>query len=959
MRDRLRMTSVVFIAALLAVPFVAVADPLPQSASSESQQSAHAEQARTAPLGQELPVDPKITVGVFPNGLIYYIRENRRPENRAELRLVVNAGSVLEDDDQLGLAHLLEHMAFNGTENFEKQELIDFMESIGMRLGPDINAYTSFDETVYMLQVPTDDPENMTTAFQILEDWAHSVTLEGEEIDKERGVVVEEWRLGRGAFERVQKQQLPIIFKDSRYAERLPIGTKESIETAPQDAVRRFYRDWYRPDLMAVIAVGDFDAADVEALVRRHFEDLPTAASPRPRTTYGVPDQPGTDFAIATDHEFPNTSISVYHKMEREEQGSVGAYRQTIVENLYNSMLNGRLQELTQQADPPFAFGSSGKGSLIRTKGVYALSAGVEPDGVVRGLDALLTEAARVAQFGFTETELERAKASMLRGIERAFDDRENQLSRRYVAEFTRAYLEGEPIPGIEYEFELFKRFVPEISLEAVNTVGRDWIREDNRVVVVSAPEKDDVVLPTQDELLATLEAAADKELTAYEDTVTDEPLVSDMPEPAAIVETARVDALDITEWTLANGARVVLMPTDFREDEILFRAVSPGGTSLVGDEDWVIASSAAQVVSIGGLGEFNAIDLRKKLAGKAASARPSIARYSERLSGQASPKDLETLFQLVYLTFTAPRADPILFQASMAQMKAMMDNQAAMPQYAFSKKLNEVRYGGHPRARMMGPDLLEEWDLDRSFAFYKDRFADASDFTFIFVGTIDLDTIRPLVETYLGGLPSIGREESWRDVGIRDPEGVIVEEVRAGIEPQSRTRIAWTGPFVYERQYRTTIRTMAQVLQTRLRDILREDLSGTYGVSVGAGYSWQPLGRYSVSISFGCDPERMEELVGVVFEELEKFKAEGPTDSELADVKESFLRTHETDSERNSWWIGQLAFKYQRDEDPSDLMVFHESVEALTRAMLQEAAQQYFNMDNYYRVTLYPETQQ
>ena len=917
------------------------------------------QEARTVALDAELPVDPDVRFGTFDNGLTYFIRANRRPENRTELRLVVNAGSVLEDDDQLGMAHLLEHMAFNGTERFEKHELIEFMESIGMRLGPDVNAYTSFDETVYMLQVPMDNPEHISTAFQIMEDWSKGITLDGDEIDAERGVVVEEWRLGQGARARVSDKQFPIIFKDSQYAERLPIGTEESIQTASHEAVHRFYKDWYRPDLMAVIAIGDFDPDVIEGLVRQHFEGLPAPTDPRPRTMFEVPDQPGTDFAIATDPELPNTSVGVYYKMELDAEGTVGDYRRGLVEGLYNSMLNARFAELTQQVDPPIAFGGSGKGAMVRTKGMYQLMAGVAPGGIERGLDTLFTEAARVAQFGFTQTELDRTKANRLRGIQRAYDDRANRRSSGFVSEYTRAYLQGEPFPGLEYEFELYQRFIPEITLDEVNAIGRDWIKDSNRVVVVSAPETEDSVVPSERELLAVIDAAAGKELTAYEDTVSDAPLLPVIPDPGSIVAVSTIDELGITEWTLSNGAKVVLKPTDLRDDEIRFAASSPGGTSLVSDEDYLIASTATAVVNISGLGEFNAIDLRKQMAGKAASVSPSIGRFSETLGGQASPKDLETLFQLIYLRFTAPRADPVALEAYLAQGRSALANQAATPGFQFSKRLTELRWQDDPRRQTTTAETLDDWDLERSFAFYQERFADAGDFTFFFVGKIDLDAIRPLVERYLASLPSAGRAETWRDDGVRHVEGVVVDTVHAGIEPQSQTRIYFTGPFEYEQHERIVIRGMALVLQNRLRDVLREELGGTYGVGVSAGYTWQPTVGYTVSINFGSDPERAEELAAAVFAEIDRLKEAPPEESEVADVRENFTRTHETNLESNAYWMRELGGLYARGADPLAFLTYPDSIQTLTAAEIQEAAQRYFNMSNYLHMTLLPVEQQ
>ena len=935
--------------------FFLLAVVLPHSTFGQQARVADPQEARTVALDAELPVDPDVRFGTLDNGLTYFIRANGRPENRAELRLVVNAGSVLEDDDQLGMAHLLEHMAFNGTANFEKHELIEFMESIGMRLGPDINAYTSFDETVYMLQVPMDDPEYLSTAFQIMEDWSRAITLDGAEIDAERGVVVEEWRLGQGASARIGDQQLPIIFKGSQYAERLPIGDQESIQTASPEAIRRFYDDWYRPDLMAVIAIGDFDPDLVEGMVRQHFETLPAAADPRARTMFEVPDQPGTDFAIATDPELPNLTVAVFYRMELDAEGTVADYRRGLVEALNITMLNARLGELTQQADPPIAFGGSGKGGLVRTKGAYQLIAGVAADGIERGLDTLFTEAARVAQFGFTQTELDRTKTNMLRGFQSVYDDRANRRSSSFVNEYTRAYLEGEPFPGLEYEYELYQRFIPEITLDEVNAVSRGWIKENNRVVLVSAPENDEVVVPSEAELLAVIDTAADKELTAYEDTVSDAPLLPVTPVAGSIVATSRIEELDITEWTLSNGARVILKPTDLDDDQILFSGFSPGGTSLAGDADYIPASTATAVVNISGLGEFNLIDLGKKMAGKFASVSPSIGELSEGLGGSASPKDIETLFQLAYLRFTAPRADAVALEAYLDQGRAQLANQQATPGFQFGKRLTEVRWQDHPRRQTRTVDTLEEWDLQRSFEFYKDRFADAGDFTFVFVGKFDLEMMRPLVELYLASLPSTGRQETWRDVGVRHVEGVVVEEVHAGIEPQSQTRIYFTGPFDYEQHERTVIRAMALVLQNRLRDTLREELAGTYSVNVGAGYSWRPIVGYTVTISYGSDPTRAAELTASVFAEIERLKGAAPEASEVADVRESFIRSHETNLERNTYWAGEIAGLYARGGDPLAFLTLPASIESLTPAEIQEAAQQYFNLENYLQITLLP----
>ena len=968
------LTTVLAIMVVAAVPVVTpmVIGVQPAAAAvrlvTQTQQSPALEHARTGALRDPMPVGPGVTVGQLENGLQYYIRENSEPANRAEFSLVVKVGSVVEDEDQLGLAHFLEHMAFNGTENFEKQELIDFMESIGMRMGADLNAGTSFDETRYMLQIPTDSPEVMANTFQILEDWAHGLTLDPEEIDKERGVIIEEWRLRRGAAARIQDEQFPVLLRDSRYAERSPIGTVESLETFEHEALRRFYRDWYRPDLMAVIAVGDFDGAEVEALLIEHFEGISAPENPRERVEYSVPDHDETLFTIATDEELTSTSVAVYHMLALDEQETIGGYRQQLVEGLYNGMLNLRLGEIARNPNPPFLGAGSSKGSLVRSKGAYLLSANVPEDGIERGLEVVFTEAERVARFGFTASELERQKIDVLRGIERAYTDRANRGSASYAAEYSRAFLDDEPIPGIEYEFELYKRFIPEITLTEVNQIGSEWIRPQNRVVVVTGPEKEDLDMPSEEALLAVLTGVADMEITAYEETVIDQPLLAEIPEGSAVVGT-REFAEDIVEWELGNGVRVALKPTDFREDQVLFQGFSPGGTSLASDEEWIPASSATALIQGGGLGPFNTTDLRRVLTGKVASARPFISSFEEGVTGSGSPQDLETMFQLIYMTFTAPRADPEYFEVFNTRNRTSLQNRDASPAVAFNDAINRIMTQDALRSRPVTVETLDHTDLGGSLAFYQDRFEDASDFTFIFVGNIDLDVMRPLVERYLGGLPSTNRVETWRDLGERPPRGVIEEIVRKGLEPQSQTRLFFTGSIDYgDRSQRLGIAVMTSVLEARLREVLREELGGTYSVSVGSSFSWRPAGQYRLSISFGSDPERADELLAAVYEEVDRLKNSPPDEAEVNDVLEAQRRAWETNQESNSWWLSVLDGRYRYLLDQSDgrypsgdvlletLPTYGADLDALTPLRIQELARRYFDQDNRVRVTLLPE---
>lgn len=913
--------------------------------------------AQAQALSDPMPTDPQITIGKLPNGMRYYIRANKTPEKRAELRLVVNAGSILEDDDQQGMAHLVEHMAFNGTTHFPKNEIVSFMESLGMRFGADVNAYTSFDETVYELTVPTDKPDAMDRALLILEDWAHNLTFDPKEIEKERGVVMEEWRLGRGANFRMLNKIFPVLLNGSRYADRIPIGTPEVIQNGKQERLKQFYKDWYRPDLMAVVAVGDFDKVTMEKMITAHFASIPATSNPRKRTIFDVPDHAETTYVIATDKEANTTTVEVDTILPKRPEGPVSTYRQQIVDRLFSGMLSSRLSEITQNPDAPFTLGFGGRSSFIgRTKDAAALTAIVKEGGVERGLDALLTEADRVVRFGFTATELERQKQAALRNYERIALEKGNRQSNSRADEYVRNFLEAETLPSADDEYALHKRFLPEITLDEVNKLAREWFVDRDRTIIVRAPEKAGVAVPDQTKLAAVVKGISAKELKPYVDTVSTAALLDASPKPGMVVKTSTNDTTGITEWELSNGVKVVLKPTSFKEDEILFRATSPGGSSLASDKDYIPASTATQAVTAGGVGKLSAVDLRKFMTGKVAAAAPFISELEEGLNGSSSRKDLETMFQLIYLRFTAPRADPNAFSAQTAQMKSILGNQAAVPEFAFSSAIMAARYQNHPRRRIPTPELVDEWNLDKSMAFYKDRFADASDFTFVFVGSVDLATMKPLVEKYLGALPSIHRKESWKDVGVRQPSDVVVKKVEKGVEPKSLSLIAFNGPFEYNQTNRVAIRAMGEILQRRLLETIREDLGGTYSVGVNPTYEKFPTQTYSVSITFGSAPDRTENLIKRVFEEIEKLKNEGPTDQQVTDEKEAMLREFQTNSKLNNYLLSQISARYETGEDPAGVWLIPDFYQKIDKAMIQQAAKTYLNTNRYVEVMLFPE---
>jgi zinc protease len=912
--------------------------------------------AESIGLDQPVPVDPRITIGYLPNGLRYYVRANARPYQRAELRLVVNIGSVVEDPDQLGLAHFVEHMAFNGSERFAKQDLIRFMESIGMRLGPGVNANTSHDQTIYVLHVPTDNPEALRKAFMFFADVAHRLSFDPEAIDKERGVIIEEWRQGRGAAARMQDEQMPVLLKGSRYADRNPIGTKQSIEQFKPEVLKRFYTDWYRPDLMAVVAVGDFDKAPVEKMIRDEFGSIPTPPQRRPRPDFEVPDHQETLFAIASDPESTITTVGFYNMLPLREQTTVGAYRQRQVERLYTGMMNARLTELTIKPDPPFVRAGIERGIFVRTKEAATMMALVKEDGIARGLSALVTELTRAARYGFTAGEIERERRDVLRGYESAYAERDKEESADLAAEFIRAYTQQEPTPGMIYEYGLVQRFVPAITLDEVNKVAKEWA-SGSRVVLVNAPKKPGLVLPGETQLAAAIKTASGADIKPYVDVAGTQALMERLPQPGSVTSSTVKGRVGLIEWELSNGMKVVLMPTTFKQDEVIFRATSPGGSSLASDRDFIAARTAAQVVAAGGVGPFNVIQLRNALAGKAVAVSAFIDDTDEGLSGGASPKDLETMFQLIYLTFTQPRADPATVATMAAQTKAMLANQQASPEYVFQQTLVAALTQDHPRARPMTPAMIDQVNLERSFAFYKDRFADASDFTFVFAGSFDIPTIKPLIERYLASLPSLKRHETWKNEGITPPRGVVEKVVRKGIEPKSQAAIVFTGPFPFDTPHEVALDALGIILEGRLRRSLREALRGTYGVEVEADANKIPEPRYNVMIQFGCDPERTEELVATLMREIERLKADGPTESEVADAREALMVAFQTDTAENSRLADRLLERYRLSEDALEFFNLPAEYQKLGTLAIQETARRCLDTANYVRVTLFPES--
>jgi len=926
------------------------------SAIVKAETGAAAVEAEPFAIAEPLPLDASIIFGRLENGLTYYVRNNKTPEKRAELRLVVNAGSVLEDEDQRGLAHFVEHMAFKGTKNFARQEIIDYLESIGMRFGPDLNAYTSFDETVYRLQVPTDQEEILTNALLILRDWASDISFDDEEVESERGVIIEEWRLGRGADARMSDIQVPYLYKGSRYAERRPIGKIEIIENCESETLKRFYHDWYRPDLMAVVAVGDFDAAEMVERIKEIFSSFQNPVPLSERIVYPLPDHDETLFAIASDVEATSSGVTLITKFDPQPLVTVGDYRQLLVEALYHGMFNKRLYELTRKADPQFLSGYSGQARLVRAKEFYVLGARVKDGGIEQGLEALLSEAERVSRYGFTDSELEREKMEILKHIEQIFNERDKIESDSFTAEYVNHFLENEATPGIAYEYELYNKFIPEISLAEINRLSGEWLTEKNRVILVNSPEKPGLAIPGQQQLAAIFKMVKAMEISPYQDTVQDKPLIPVMPGGGSIVYEKRIENIGVTEWGLSNGVRVILRPTDFKNNQILCGAYSPGGHSLYADSDYVAAVTASALVREGGIGGFNAIELQKKLSGKMAEVSPWIGELFEGLAGSATPEDLETMFQLIYLYFTSPRMDESAYSAYKARVEAFFENRSSSPEAVFWDMVTETLTQDHLRGRPWKKETLAAMDLESSFAVYQDRFADAGDFTFILVGSFEPDKVRTLVERYLGNLPSAGREESWKDLGIDPPQGVVERTVRRGVEEKSRVQIIFNGNFLWSRKNIFLLKALAEIVDIRLRESLREEQGGVYSIGVSESGSHYPDQEYFVYIGFGSSPGQVEKLSNLVFSEISLLQSEGPAQGSVDKVIEILKRERETNMRENEFWLNVLRSYYMNKLDPQLILAHDQLIDTLSPAVIQEAARVFLKRDRYVRVILLPE---
>lgn len=904
-----------------------------------------------------LPVDSDVRIGKLENGLTYYIRHNGLPEKQADFYIAQKVGSILEEDDQRGLAHFLEHMCFNGTTHFPGNTLREYLETIGVKFGANLNAYTSIDETVYNItNVPVTRDGVIDSCLLILHDWADDLTLSPEEIDKERGVIHEEWRTSMGAMMRMYEQVFPVIYQNNRYGHRLPIGTMEVVDHFPYQALRDYYEKWYRPDLQGIIVVGDINVDSVEQKIKRLFSPIRMPENPAEREYFPVADNAEPIITVAKDREQEVPVVYLFHKHDvipDEQKNSVEYLAANYMTWAIEEMLNSRISELMQQANPPFiqSFVSDENFLLSKTKGAFTGIAVTKEDGILTGTEAMMREIERVRRFGFTASEYARAKADYLRGLEVSYNERDKQRTPSYVNEYLANFLNGEPIPGAENYYGIMSQVVPSIPIEAINEWMKQLIREDNVVLSVFCPEKEGMTYPTETELKGIIEKVRTEQLEAYVDKVSNEPLLQEKPRAGKVLKMEK-GAFGTTVLTLSNGVRVIVKHTDFKADELLMSAFSPGGNSLFDNKDVLQFSLMNDIVSLGGVGNFSQTDLDKVLAGKVASANTTVNTYSEGASGSCSPQDLETMLQLTYLRFTAPRTDADAFASFISRLKAALANQEANPMSAFSDSVQATFYNKNPRIFSLKADMTDKVDYAKVMELYKDRFEDAGDFTFLLVGNIDMAVATPLIEQYLGGLPSTGRKESFGETGISFRTGRHKNNFTRKLEtPKSTIAITNSGNCPYTLKNKVLMSMTEQLFDILYTQTIREEEGGTYGVRCGGIMSKYPEEKAVFQIYFDTDPARREEMTGLIKKGLDDFIANGPEADDLNKVKEYMLKTYQQNQKENGYWLGALNEFYWNKLDVNT--GYEELVNSITPADLQEFAEAFFGQNNQAEVSM------
>lgn len=914
---------------------------------------------RKSNLEDKVPIDKKVRIGKLDNGITYYIRANKKPEGRVQFRLAINAGSVLEDEDQRGLAHFTEHMAFNGTEYFPHNELISKLQAKGVQFGGHINAYTSFDQTVYYVNMPN-DAEMLEMGMKILDGWASKMLMDPKELEAERGVILEEWRGHLGAQDRLQKQYWPVMFQGSRYADRIPIGLESVIMNFQRPVIMRFYNDWYRPDLEAVIIVGDIDVDKVEALIKEYFNDNVMPANPKPRPKFDIPGNKEPLVAIATDKEASSAGIQLMWKHTKAPQGTIGDYRQMLVRELASSMINARFSEMAEKASAPFLYAAGGYGGFLGNLDAFYISSYPKDNRIEEATALLLKEMKRVDEHGFLQAELERAKESMIERYRKAAKELNKTQSNDFADEYTNHYLDGDVIPGIRQEDAYVREFVPEITLEEVNAVVKDWITDENLVYILTAPEKEGYNVPTKDQIIRIIKDSKNVVTEPWVDSFVDEPLFNRDVRNVIPVVNRENAVLGYTEYIIPNGIRFVVKKTNYKEDEIVMRSFSNGGTALYSDREAYMASNVAGLVDDAGIANFSSSQLGKKLQGKTVSISPYISSITQGFQGRCVPKDLETMLQLIDLYYEAPRKDRESFDRNIEALQTQSRMAEANPQYKFLKEFIDMAYNHNPRVIVMPSQQdINSIDYDRVYQIYNERFNDASDQIFFFVGNISDEDIS-MIARYLNILPTNGRQANERRVD-REPRlapGVNHSVTYAGTDDQGMVYIMGaTEGFHGNIRDRIIVDALGEALQIATTEVIREKMGETYSPYASVSYDLDFNGSVNWMFVFQCAPQNCSSVENAAIRLIKQCIKKGCDRKTLEKVKLQMIRERENNMQENSFWMGRIygSYFYNENRDAS-ITEYENMVNSITTADLRRVAKKYFDLGHYSVGTLKPE---
>lgn len=906
------------------------------------------------PAAALLPADPDVIIGKLPNGLTYYIRNNSQPKGRANLLLVNKAGSMVETDAQLGLANFITHMAFKGTRDFTKDAQKAYFKSLGTKFGPDTSAFSSYDETVYQISLPTDTPQIFSKGFSLMANWAAYMTFDPAEINAEKNLVAEQARIGgKTAQDRLQQQALPLLLNNSMYARRLPIGKESTIKTFDAALVKSFYTQWYRPDLQAIIAVGNFDPKKVEELIKFNFSSLRNPAPEKPLPQYSVPPVPGTVVKFATDKDYPYTLIQLISRHPQAIVKTPAGFMENIRISLFNQILSNRISELTQAPAPGLLFGQAGYGAVVGKQDAFTAVAVAKPGSLESAVKAIVGETQRARKFGFTATELERAKQNALEQISNNYSAKNNTLSSNYISEYERNFLTGLAIPGIEYEYNYYVNNIGKISLAEMNALAVKFISDQNRVILVEAPDSEKDKLPTEPTLLKWVADAANG-LTPYIDYSANA-LITKPPVPGKAVSIKTDSTLLVDNIVLSNGVKVILKSTKFNNNQVLFTGYSFGGTSLASNQDITSANLSAAVISNSGVATFDQTELNKMMRGKNLNVSPYISDIAQGISGYATVEDFETAMQLLYLYFTEPRKDSEVWKTNINQAKSLLAGKVNDPGSVYQDTILAVLNGYNPRVMPVTAAQLDAASLDKAYNFYKERFADASGFTFTFTGSFSTPDILPLLETYLGSLPSTNNKETYKNLGIHPPSGQITKTVRKGVSDKATVQLIFSGSYDYNEANNVQMDALEEVLNIRLVDSLKKE-SGVFSPGVRVSYLKIPEGRYTINISFLCDANNVDSPVAYILNEINKLKQNGPVATDVKWFVLNEARSTQSQLKQNTFWEASLSSAAQNQQDPDRILNHIQNLNEVTPQSVKATLNKYLDNNNLIRLQLLPE---